>query len=86
MPAQDVTLFPYPLTQATLAQGAFSVSFMNSGEEGYSNARADRELTKINITWGRLSALNSVSAQIKMSALQNIETFHSEGKKFETWI
>ena len=69
-------------TSAT--QGAFSVSFMNPEEEGYSNTRADRELTKINITWSRLSALNSVSAQIKMSALQNIERFHSEGDEFET--
>ena len=83
-----IRLFQYaeiPVPTST-TQGAFSVSFMNPGEEGYSNARADRELTKINITWGRLSALNSVPAQIKMSALQNIERFHSEGDEFETWI
>ena len=83
-----IRLFQYaeiPVPTST-TQGAFSVSFMNPGEEGYSNARADRELTKINITWGRLSALNSAPAQIKMSALQNIERFHSEGDEFETWI
>ena len=83
-----IRLFQYaeiPIPTST-TQGAFSVSFMNPGEDGYSNAKADRELTKINVTWGRLSALSSVPAQIKMSALQNIERFHREDDEFETWI
>ena len=83
-----IRLFQYaeiPVPTST-TQEAFSVSFMNPGEERYSNAGADRELTKINMTWSRLSALNSVPAQIKMSALQNIERFHSEGDEFETGI
>ena len=73
-----VRLFQYaeiPIPTST-AQGAFSVSFINPGEDGYSNAKADRELIKINVTWGRISALSSVPAQIKLSELQKVERFH----------
>ena len=56
-----------------MTQGAFSVSFINTGEDGYSNLKADRELIKISVTWGRISALSSVPAQIKLSDLQKVE-------------
>ena len=83
-----VRLFQYaeiPIPTST-TQGAFSVSFIDPGEDGYSNAKADRELTKINVTWGRISALGSVPAQIKLSNLQKIERFHREENEIETWI
>ena len=83
-----VRLFQYaeiPIPTST-TQGAFSVSFINPGEEGYSNAKADRELTKINVTWGRISALSSVPAQIKLSELQRIERFQRDENEIETWI
>ena len=83
-----IRLFQYaeiPISTST-TQGAFSVSFINPGEDGYSNAKADRELTKINVTWGRISALGSVSAQIKLSNLEKIEKFQGEGNEIETWI
>ena len=83
-----VRLFQYaeiPIPTST-TQGAFSVSFINPGEDGYSNAKADRELTKINVTWGRISALGSVPAQIKLSNLQRIERFQREENEIETWI
>ena len=83
-----VRLFQYaeiPIPTST-TQGAFSVSFINPGEDGYSNAKADRELTKINVTWGRISALGSVPAQIKLSNLQRIERFQREENETETWI
>ena len=47
-----IRLFQYaeiPVSTST-TQEAFSVSFMNPGEEEYSNTGADRELTKINMT------------------------------------
>ena len=78
-----VRLFQYaeiPIPTST-TQGAFSVSFNNPGEDGYSNAKADRELIKINVTWGRISALSSVPAQIKLSELQKIERFQREGRR-----
>ena len=68
-----------------MTQGAFSVSFINTGEDGYSNLRADRELIKINVTWGRISALNSVPAQIKLSDLQKVGKFQIDDE-FERWI
>ena len=83
-----IRLFQYaeiPIPTST-TQGAFSVSFINPGEDGYSNAKADRELTKINVTWGRISALGSVPAQIKLSNLEKIEKFQGEGNEIETWI
>ena len=83
-----IRLFQYaeiPIPTST-TQGAFSVSFINPGEDGYSNAKADRELTKINVTWGRISALGSVPAQIKLSNLQKIERFQREENGIETWI
>ena len=83
-----VRLFQYaeiPIPTST-TQGAFSVSFINPGEDGYSNAKADRELIKINVTWGRISALSSVPAQIKLSELQKIERFQREEDEFTTWI
>ena len=83
-----IRLFQYaeiPIPTST-TQGAFSVSFINPGEDGYSNAKADRELTKINVTWGRISALGSVPAQIKLSNLQKIERFQREENEIETWI
>ena len=83
-----IRLFQYaevPIPTST-TQGAFSVSFINPGEDGYSNAKADRELTKINVTWGRISALSSVPAQIKLSELQRMERFQKEEDEFETWI
>ena len=83
-----VRLFQYaeiPIP-TSMTQGAFSVSFINPGEDGYSNAKADRELTKINVTWGRISALSSVPAQIKLSELQRIERFQREEDEFGTWI
>ena len=72
-----VRLFQYaeiPIP-TSMAQGAFSVSFINAGEEGYSNLNANRELIKIHVIWGRISALNSVPAQIKLSDLQKVEKF-----------
>ena len=83
-----IRLFQYaeiPIPTST-TQGAFSVSFINPGEDGYSNAKADRELTKINVTWGRISALGSVPAQIKLSNLQKIERFQGDENEIETWI
>ena len=83
-----IRLFQYaeiPIPTST-TQGAFSVSLINPGEDGYSNAKADRELTKINVTWGRISALSSVPAQIKLSNLQKIERFQREENEIETWI
>ena len=83
-----VRLFQYaeiPIPTST-TPGAFSVSFINPGEDGYSNAKADRELIKINVTWGRISALSSVPAQIKLSELQKIERFQREEDEFTTWI
>ena len=83
-----VRLFQYaeiPIP-TSITQGAFSVSFINPGEDGYSNAKADRELIKINVTWGRISALSSVPAQIKLSELQKIERFRKEEDEFEIWI
>ena len=58
-----VRLFQYaeiPIPTST-TQGAFSVSFSNPGEDGYSNAKADRELIKINVTWGRISGFKQCS-------------------------
>ena len=52
---------PKYLIPTSTTQGAFSVSFMNPGEDGYSNAKADRELTKINVTWGRIICLKQCS-------------------------
>ena len=69
-----------------MTQGAFSVSFINTGENGYSNLKADRELIKISVTWGRISALSSVPAQIKLSDLQKVEKFQREEDDFERWI
>ena len=83
-----VRLFQYaeiPIP-TSITQGAFSVSLINPGEDGYSNAKADRELTKINVTWGRISALSSVPAQIKLSELQKVERFQREEDEFEAWI
>ena len=83
-----VRLFQYaeiPIP-TSITQGAFSVSFINPGEDGYSNAKADRELIKINVTWGRISALTSVPAQIKLSELQKVERFRREEDDFGTWI
>ena len=83
-----VRLFQYaenPIPTST-TQGAFSVSFINPGEDGYSNAKADRELIKINVTWGRISALSSVPAQIKLSELQKVERFQREDDDFGIWI
>ena len=77
-----VRLFQYaeiPIP-TSMTQGAFSVSFMNAGEEGYSNLKADRELTKINVTWGRISAISSVPAPIKISDLQKIATGSGRGR------
>ena len=75
-----------PSPTSHYAKGAFSVSFINPGEEGYSNVKADRELIKINVTWGRISALSSVPAQIKLSELQKVERFQREDDDFERWI
>ena len=86
--ATSVRLFQYaeiPIPTST-TQGAFSVSLINPGEDGYSNAKADRELIKINVTWGRISALTSVPAQIKLSELQKVERFRREEDDFGTWI
>ena len=83
-----VRLFQYaeiPIP-TSITQGAFSVSFINPGEDGYSNAKADRELIKIHVTWGRVSALSSVPAQIKLSELQKVERFQSEDDDFASWI
>ena len=83
-----VRLFQYaeiPIPTST-TQGAFSVSFINPGEDGYSNAKANRELHKINVTWGRISALSSVPAQIKLSGIHKIESFQREQNIFEDWI
>ena len=83
-----VRLFQYaevPIP-TSITQGAFSVSFINPGEEGYSNMKADRELIKISVTWGRISALSSVPAQIKLSELQKVERFQREDDDFERWI
>ena len=83
-----VMLFQYaeiPIPTST-TQGAFSVSLINPGEDGYSNAKADREPIKINVTWGRISALTSVPAQIKLSELQKVERFRREEDDFGTWI
>ena len=83
-----VSLFQYaeiPIP-TSITQGAFSVSFINPGEVGYSNLKADRELIKINVTWGRISALSSVPAQIKLSELQKVERFQREDDDFERWI
>ena len=83
-----VRLFQYaeiPIP-TSITQGAFSVSFINPGEDGYSNAKADRELIKINVTWGRISALSSIPAQIKLSELQKVERFQREDDEFEKWI
>ena len=83
-----VRLFQYaeiPIP-TSMTQGAFSVSFKNTGEEGYSNLKADRELIKISVTWGRISALSSVPAQIKLSDLQKVEKFQREEDEFERWI
>ena len=46
----------------------------------------DRELIKINVTWGRISALSSVPAQIKLSELQKVERFQREEDDFGIWI
>ena len=83
-----VRLFQYaeiPIP-TSITQGAFSISFINPGEDGYSNAKADRELIKINVTWGRISALSSVPAQIKLSELQKVERFQREEDDFGIWI
>ena len=83
-----VRLFQYaeiPIP-TSMTQGAFSVSFMNTGEDGYSNLKADRELTKISVAWGRISALSSVPAQIRLSDLQKVEKFQREEGDFERWI
>ena len=83
-----VRLFQYaeiPIP-TSIAQGAFSVSFIHLGEDGYSNAKADRELIKIHVTWGRISALSSVSAQIKLSEVQKVPRFQSEDDDFASWI
>ena len=56
------------------------------GEDSYSNAKADRELIKINVTWGRISALSSIPAQIKLSELQKVGRFQREDDEFERWI
>ena len=83
-----VRLFQYaeiPIP-TSIAQGAFSVSFINPGEDSYSNAKADRELIKINVTWGRISALSSIPAQIKLSELQKVGRFQREDDEFERWI
>ena len=83
-----VRLFQYaeiPIP-TSMTQGAFSVSFMNTGEYGDSSLKADWQMAKISVAWGRISVLSSVPAQIRLSDLQKVEKFQRENDDFERWI
>ena len=83
-----VRLFQYaeiPIP-TSMTQGAFSVSFMNTGEYGDSSLKADWRMAKISVAWGRISVLSSVPAQIRLSDLQKVEKFQRENDDFERWI
>ena len=83
-----VRLFQYaeiPIP-TSMTQGAFSLSFMTTGRNGDSSLKADWQRTKISVSWGRISVLNSVPAQIRLSDLHKIEKFQRENDDFEGWI
>ena len=83
-----VRLFQYaeiPIP-TSMTQVAFSVSFMNTGEYGDSSLKADWQMAKISVAWGRISVLSSVPAQIRLSDLQKVEKFQRENDDCERWI
>ena len=83
-----VRLFQYaeiPIP-TSMTQGAFSFSFMTTGGYGDSNLKADGQMAKISVSWGRISVLSSVPAQIRLSDLHKMEKFQRENDDFEKWI
>ena len=70
----------------SMSQGAFSVSFMSTGEYGDGSLKANWNMAKISVAWGRISVLSSVPAQIRLSDLHKVENFQRENDDFERWI
>lgn len=82
-----VRLFQYaeiPIP-SSMTQGAFSLSFMTTDSD-CSNLQADRRMAKIKISWGRISTLMSVPAQIKFSDLYKEGVCQEESTLVEKWI
>ena len=70
----------------SMTQGAFSLSFTFADRNGDLGARAYSYMTRFTVSCGRISVLNSVPAQIKLSDLHNIEKFQEGKDDFEKWI
>ena len=82
-----IRIFQYaevPIPTSTI-QGAFSVSFGTTGSHKNGCSQALGQGVKINVSWGKTSALNSVPAQIKLSDLERIERFR-DSDELNTWI